>query len=56
VQGTIRPLPHAYVPPLTGGDAPDPELAALLGGVTGGCLACGMPTDGLGPRDERLHP
>jgi hypothetical protein len=50
--GSIRPLPHAYIPPLD----PDPELAAAFGAAPDMCLACGMPPDGKGPRDETLHP
>lgn len=53
VQGDIRPLPHAYVPPL---DGTDPELVALFGGTGDMCLGCGMPPAGSGPRGEALHP
>ena len=57
VEGSIRPLPHEYVPPLPAGSLP--EAAALLGALTGVdermCLACGMPPDGVGPRGEALH-
>jgi hypothetical protein len=53
VQGGIRPLPHAYVPPL---DGADPEFTALFGAAEDMCLACGMPPDGTGPRGEALHP
>jgi hypothetical protein len=57
-EGSIRPLPHAYVPPLPAADVP--ESAALLGAPARAdermCLACGMPPDGTGPRGEALHP
>jgi hypothetical protein len=53
IQGSIRPLPHQYVPPL---DGTDPELLALFAVSQDMCLACGMPPDGTGPRGERLHP
>ena len=52
-EGSIRPLPHQYVPPV---DEPDPELLALFEAPVGMCLACGMPPDGTGPRGEALHP
>jgi hypothetical protein len=52
VQGDIRPLPHAYVPPV---ETMDPDLAALFQVPEGMCLACGMPPDGTGPRGEALH-
>lgn len=52
VTGTIRPVPHAYVPPL--GDE-DPEWLAAFGVPPGLCLACSMPEDGKGPREEALH-
>jgi len=52
VQGDIRPLPHAYVPPI---EAVDPDLAVLFQVPDGMCLACGMPQDGTGPRGEALH-
>jgi hypothetical protein len=55
--GVIRPVPHGYVEPLPAGRLP--EAAAILIGLAGGpagCLACGMPRDGVGPRDEALHP
>lgn len=50
--GEIRPLPHAYVPPL---DTRQPELAATFGVTPDACLACGTPPDGTGPRGEALH-
>ena len=53
VQGSIRPLPHEYVPPLP--DA-DPDLAALFGVPPDMCLACGCAQAGTGPRGEALHP
>lgn len=53
ITGTLRPLPHAYVPPLE--DA-GPEFAAASGVPEGMCLACGMPPGGKGPRGEALHP
>jgi hypothetical protein len=53
VTGSVRPLPHAYVPPL---NVTDPELAALFGASPDMCLACGMPQDGTGPRGGALHP
>ena len=52
VTGTMRPLPHSYVPPL--GDA-DREMLALFQASEDMCLACGMPPDGTGPRGEALH-
>lgn len=52
VTGSIRPLPHPYVPPL--GET-DPELSALFQVPPDMCLACGMPQDGAGPRGEALH-
>jgi len=52
VQGSIRPLPHAYAPPV---EDMDPDLAALFQVPDGMCLACGMPADGTGPRGEALH-
>lgn len=57
VTGEVRPLPHAYVPPLPGPLDPAAEaMMALTGFGADGCLACGMPPGGLGPRDEVLHP
>jgi hypothetical protein len=53
VQGSIRPLPHKYVPPL---DGMDPLLLAAFEAAADMCLACGMPQDGTGPRGEGLHP
>jgi hypothetical protein len=53
VTGSIRPLPHAYVPPL---DGTDPVLLAAFEVPADMCLACGMPQDGTGPRGEALHP
>ena len=50
--GSIRPLPHAYVPPL---DGTDPELLAAFEVPPDMCLACGMPADATGPRGEALH-
>jgi hypothetical protein len=51
VTGSIRPLPHEYVPP-----PPDSDPVLRAFGVPQGmCLACGMPPDGTGPRDEALH-
>jgi hypothetical protein len=44
VTGSLRPVPHPFVPP------------SGQPGMLDGCLACGMPPDGLGPRDEVLHP
>ena len=52
IQGSIRPLPHEYEPPLEGRD---PVLAAAFEVPQDMCLACGMPQDGTGPRDEALH-
>lgn len=52
IQGSLRPLPHEYVPPLEGSD---PVLRAAFGVPDDMCLACGMPQDGKGPRDETLH-
>ncbi len=52
IQGSIRPLPHSYAPPLEGRD---PVLAAAFGESEDMCLACGMPQDGTGPRGEALH-
>jgi hypothetical protein len=53
VTGAIRPVPHAYVPP---GGIEDPDKLAAFGVAPGACLACGMPEDGKGPREEALHP
>ena len=53
VQGSIRSLPHQYVPPL---DGSDPEYMALFEVAADMCLACGMPPDGTGPQGEVLHP
>ena len=53
VTGELRPLPHAYVPPL---DDANRELMATFQVATDTCLACGMPQDGTGPRGEALHP
>jgi hypothetical protein len=50
--GQIRPLPHAYVPPLKGAD---PEMLQLFEVPDDMCLACGMPADGKGPRGETMH-
>lgn len=52
IQGSIRPLPHPYAPPL---DGTDPVLLAAFAAPEGMCLACGMPQDGTGPRGEALH-
>jgi hypothetical protein len=52
VAGSIRPLPHSYVPPLGGAD---PVMLAAFQIPEGFCLACGMPSDGTGPRGEALH-
>lgn len=49
-EGSIRPLPHQYVPPLD-----EAEVLALFGAPEGMCLACGMPPDGTGPCGEALH-
>lgn len=63
VQGEIRALPHAYVPP----EGFNAELEAMFGGTPAAevramfevtadmCLACGMPRDGKGPHGEALH-
>lgn len=50
--GSITPLPHAYVPMQPG---TDPLLLAAFEIPDGMCLACGMPENGKGPRDEALH-
>ncbi len=52
IQGTIRPLPHEYVPPLAGAD---PIALMAFEIPEGTCLACGMSQDGIGPRGEALH-
>jgi hypothetical protein len=52
VQGSIRPLPHEYAPPLAGAD---PLLLAAFEAPGDMCLACGMPQDGTGPHGEALH-
>lgn len=53
VTGSIRPLPHEYVPPL---DNAGRDLMAAFEVPPDTCLACGMPRDGTGPRGEALHP
>ena len=40
--GSIRPLPHAYIPPLPDADL---ELLALFQAPADMCLACGMPAE-----------
>jgi hypothetical protein len=52
ITGSIRLLPHGYVPP---GDGFDAELGALFGASADMCMACGMPQDGTGPRGKALH-
>jgi len=52
ITGSIRPLPHGYVPPA---GTPDPVLMAAFEAPADMCLACGMPQDGAGPRGEALH-
>lgn len=51
IEGAIRSLPHAYVPPM----AADPNMLALFEIPDGMCLACGMPPTGDGPDGKPLH-
>lgn len=53
VTGSVRPLPHEYVPPL---DDAGRDLMAVFDVSPDTCLACAMPQDGTGPRGEALHP
>lgn len=55
VTGALRPVPHAYVPPLGADESLKSMFTTLLGSQPGMCLACGMPEDGKGPRGEALH-
>ena len=53
VTGSLRPLPHEYVPPPSADS--DIELRGVFEAPADMCLACGMPQDGTGPRGEALH-
>lgn len=52
IEGSIEPVPHAYVTPLP---ETDPQLLAAFEVPADTCLACGMPENGAGPQGEQLH-